>query len=34
VVASLFLNGQAMLPFFGLLIAGLLVGRIVMRRLA
>ena len=33
VVASLFLNGQAMLPFFGLLIAGLLVGRIVMRRL-
>ena len=34
VVASLFLNGQALLPFFGLLIAGLLVGRIVMRRLA
>ena len=34
VVASLFLNGQAMLPFFGLMIAGLLVGRIVMRRLA
>ena len=34
VVASLLLNGQAMLPFFGLLIAGLLVGRIVMRRLA
>ena len=34
VVASLFLNGEAMLPFFGLLIAGLLVGRIVMRRLA
>ena len=33
VVASLLLNGQAMLPFFGLLIAGLLVGRIVMRRL-
>jgi len=33
VVASLFLNGQALLPFFGLLIAGLLVGRIVMRRL-
>jgi len=33
VVASLFLNGQVMLPFFGLLIAGLLVGRIVMRRL-
>ena len=31
VVASLFLNGQAMLPFFGLLITGLLVGRIVMR---
>jgi uncharacterized membrane protein YedE/YeeE len=34
VVASLFLNGQEMLPFFGLMIAGLLVGRIVMRRLA
>ena len=34
VVASLLLNGQAMLPFFGLLIAGLLVGQIVMRRLA
>ena len=34
VVASLLLNGQAMLPFFCLLIAGLLVGRIVMRRLA
>ena len=34
VVASLFLNGEAMLPFFGLLIAGLLVGRIVMHRLA
>jgi len=34
VVASLFLNGQAMLPFFGLMIAGLLAGRIVMRRLA
>jgi uncharacterized membrane protein YedE/YeeE len=34
VVASLFLNGQAMLPFFGLMIVGLLVGRIVMRRLA
>ena len=33
VVASLLLNGQAMLPFFGLMIAGLLVGRIVMRRL-
>ena len=34
VVASLLLNGQAMLPFFGLVIVGLLVGRIVMRRLA
>ena len=34
VVASLLLNGQAMLPFLGLMIAGLLVGRIVMRRLA
>ena len=34
VVASLLLNGQAMLPFFGLMIVGLLVGRIVMRRLA
>lgn len=34
VVASLLLNGQVMLPFFGLLIAGILVGRIVMRRLA
>ena len=34
VVASLLLNGQTMLPFFGLMIAGLLVGRIVMRRLA
>ena len=34
VVASLLLNGQAMLPFFGLMIPGLLVGRIVMRRLA
>ena len=34
VVASLLFNGQAMLPFFGLMIAGLLVGRIVMRRLA
>ena len=34
VVASLFLNGKAMLPFFGLMIAGLLVGQIVMRRLA
>ena len=34
VVASLLLNGQVMLPFFGLLIAGLLVGRIMMRRLA
>ena len=33
VVASLFLNGEAMLPFCGLLIAGLLVGRIVVRRL-
>jgi uncharacterized membrane protein YedE/YeeE len=33
VVASLLLNDQAMLPFFGLMIAGLLVGRIVMRRL-
>ena len=33
VVASLVLNGQAMLPFFGLLITGLLVGQIVMRRL-
>ena len=34
VVASLLLNGQAMLPFLGLMIAGLLIGRIVMRRLA
>jgi uncharacterized protein len=34
VVASLLLNGKAMLPFFGLLITGLLVGQIVMRRLA
>ena len=34
VVASLLLNGQAMLPFFGLVVVGLLVGRIVMRRLA
>ena len=34
VVASLLLNGQAILPFFGLMIVGLLVGRIVMRRLA
>ena len=34
VVASLFLNGQAMLPFLGLMNAGLLAGRIVMRRLA
>jgi uncharacterized membrane protein YedE/YeeE len=34
VVASLLLNGQAMLPFFGLMILGLLVGRIVMRRMA
>ena len=34
VVGSLLLNGQAMLPFFGLMVAGLLVGRIVMRRLA
>ena len=33
VVASLLLNGQAMLPFFGLLITGLLVGQIVMHRL-
>ena len=33
VVVSLLLNGQVMLPFFGLMIAGLLVGRIVMRRL-
>ncbi len=33
VVASLLLNGQAMLPFFGLLITGLLVGQMVMRRL-
>ena len=33
VVASLLLNGQAMLPFLGLLITGLLVGQIVMRRL-
>ena len=33
VVASLLLSGQAMLPFFGLLITGLLVGQIVMRRL-
>ena len=33
VVASLFLNGKAMLPFFGLMIVGLLVGRIVVRRL-
>ncbi len=34
VVASLFLNGQTMPPFFGLMISGLLVGRIVMRCLA
>ena len=34
VVASLLLNSQAILPFFGLMIVGLLVGRIVMRRLA
>ena len=34
VVASLLLNSNAMLPFFGMLIAGLLLGRIVMRRLA
>ena len=34
VVASLLLNGRAMLPVFGLMIVGLLVGRIVMRRLA
>ena len=33
VVASLLLSGQAMLPFFGLLFTGLLVGQIVMRRL-
>ena len=33
VVASLLLNGPAMLPFFGLLLTGLLVGQIVMRRL-
>ena len=33
VVASLLLNGQAMLPFFGLLFTGLLFGQIVMRRL-
>ena len=33
VVASLLLNGQAMLPSIGLLITGLLVGQIVMRRL-
>ena len=33
VVASLLLNGQAILPFFGLMIVGLLVGRIVIRRL-
>ena len=33
VVASLLLSGQAMLPFFGLLITGLLVGQIFMRRL-
>ena len=34
VVASLLLNGRAMLPFFGLMIVGFLVGRIMMRRLA
>ena len=34
VVATLFLNGQAMLPFLGVMNAGLLIGRIVMRRLA
>ena len=34
VVASLLLNGRAMLPFFSRMIVGLLVGRIVMRRLA
>jgi len=34
VVASLLLNSNAMLPFFGMLIAGLLLGRIVMRRVA
>ena len=33
VVASLLLNGQAMLPFFALLFTGPLVGQIVMRRL-
>lgn len=32
VVGSLLLNGTAMLPFFGMLIAGLLAGRIIMRR--
>ena len=34
VVASLLLNSNAMLPFFGMLIAGLLLGRIVMRWVA
>jgi len=34
VVASLLLNSNAMLPFFGMLIAGLLLGRIVMRLVA
>ena len=34
VVASLLLNGQAILPFFGLMIVGLLAGQIVIRRLA
>ena len=34
VVANLFLNGQVMLPFFGLMITGLLLGRIMMRPLA
>ena len=33
-VASLFLNSKAMPLFFGFIIAGLLVGRIVMRHLA
>ena len=34
VVASLLLNSNAMLPFFGMLIAGLLLGQIVMRLVA
>ena len=34
VVANLFLNDQVMLPFFGLMITGLLLGRIMMRPLA